>query len=84
MKKIQSQKVLIHFHLKDQYCIIKHEDSGGFVNGMILWLPADAPKDVSDRINTLTVYVPDRTHIKLKVVDYDLIEFWRVIGSQAH
>ena len=26
----------------------------------------------------------DRTHLKLKVVDYDLIEFWKVIGSQAH
>ena len=26
----------------------------------------------------------DQTHLKLKAVDYDLIEFWKVIGSQAH
>ena len=35
---------------------------------MILHLPTDAPEDVSVRINTLTVYVPDRTHLKLKAI----------------
>lgn len=34
---------------------------------MILRLPVDASEDVSARINTLTMYVPDRTHLKLKV-----------------
>ena len=43
---------------------------------MILWLPTDAPKDVSARISTQIVYVLDRTDLKLKAIDYDLIEFF--------
>ena len=35
---------------------------------MILRLLADAPEDVSVGINTLTMYVPDRTHLKLKAI----------------
>ena len=35
---------------------------------MILRLPIDAPKDVSIGISTLTVYVPDQTHLKLKAI----------------
>ena len=33
---------------------------------MILHLLVDVPEDVSARINTLTVYVPDWIHLKLK------------------
>ena len=40
---------------------------------MILRLLADAPEDVSVGINTLTVYVPDRTHLKLKAIKFNTL-----------
>ena len=35
---------------------------------MILCLPTDAPEYVSIGISTLTVYVPDQRHLKLKAI----------------
>jgi hypothetical protein len=39
-----------------------------FYKRIILRLPADALEDVSVGISTLTVYVPNRTNLKLKVI----------------
>ena len=41
---------------------------GRFYKRIILCLPADATEDVSVRISTLTIYVPDQTHLKLKEI----------------
>ena len=64
--KIQSQKLSILVHLKDQYLTRQHKKLGRFCKRMILRLPTDTPEDVSAGISTLTVYVPDQTHLKLK------------------
>ena len=39
-----------------------------FYKRIILHLLVDTPEDVGVRINTLTVYVPDQTHIKFKAI----------------
>jgi hypothetical protein len=65
-EKLQSHKLSILVHLKDQYLTREHKNLGDFIKIMIVHLLEDAPKDVSVGINTLTMYVPDLKHLKLK------------------